>query len=208
MAARAPPVMPGASGMTQQQTAKVGEKAWERSDKVSGELFALTYGTLVQNLVEEQARSAPATPVEERLAKVNSQLEDIGVRIGQRLVDEFLAKSGAPPCKSFLSTADAIAKVGLKMFLNLTANVDNVVSTAEQEAYSLLFEDNPLNGFTELPDGAIRQHLWYSNVLCGVVRGALELVQIKVRVSFVRDTLRGDPVNEIRVVRVQPPKKP
>jgi hypothetical protein len=40
-----------------------------------------------------------------------------------------------------------------------------------------VFEENPLADFVELPDdGRAQEELWYSNVLCGVVRGALEMV--------------------------------
>ena len=40
--------------------------------------------------------------------------------------------------------------------------------------FSLILEENPLSDFVELPDDA--QDLWYSNLLCGVLRGALEMV--------------------------------
>jgi hypothetical protein len=50
-----------------------------------------------------------------------------------------------------------------------------------------VFEENPLADFVELPDdGRAQEELWYSNVLCGVVRGALEMVSLSVlwRVVF------------------------
>jgi hypothetical protein len=40
-----------------------------------------------------------------------------------------------------------------------------------------VFEENPLADFVELPDdGRAQDELWYSNILCGVLRGALEMV--------------------------------
>lgn len=52
--------------------------------------------------------------------------------------------------------------------------------------------------FVELPPQY--SGLLYSNILCGVIRGALEMVQMKVSCRSVRDVLRGDDVNEIRCV--------
>jgi hypothetical protein len=58
-------------------------------------------------------------------------------------------------------------------------NVTPVVSGWSQDgkSFGLVFEENPLADFVELPDdGRAQEELWYSNVLCGVVRGALEMV--------------------------------
>lgn len=43
--------------------------------------------------------------------------------------------------------------------------------------FSLTFDDNPLAEFVELPEEALEGGLWFSNVLCGVIRGALEMVR-------------------------------
>ena len=43
--------------------------------------------------------------------------------------------------------------------------------------FSLILDENPLAEFVELPDEALQGGLWYSNVLCGVIRGALEMVR-------------------------------
>ena len=61
------------------------------------------------------------------------------------------------------------------MFLNTTPTVANW--TADNKQFSLIFEENPLADFVELPDdGRAQDELWYSNILCGVLRGALEMV--------------------------------
>jgi trafficking protein particle complex subunit 3 len=44
----------------------------------------------------------------------------------------------------------------------------------------LIFEENPLVDFVELPDdGRAQDELWYSSILCGILRGALEMVSQK-----------------------------
>jgi len=45
----------------------------------------------------------------------------------------------------------------------------------------------------------ITHKLLYSNIVCGVIRGALEMVQLEVSVWFVQDQLKGDDTTEIRV---------
>ena len=69
--------------------------------------------------------------------------------------------------------AEVIAKVGFKMFLGITAEV---VGAASHE-FSLQFAENPLAEFVELPEQY--SSLAYSNMLCGVLRGALEMVQVR-----------------------------
>jgi hypothetical protein len=61
------------------------------------------------------------------------------------------------------------------MFLNITPTVVNW--TNDNKQFSLIFDENPLADFVELPDdGRAQDELWYSNILCGILRGALEMV--------------------------------
>jgi hypothetical protein len=69
-----------------------------------------------------------------------------------------------------------VTQIGFKIFLNVTPTVTNW--TSDNKQFSLIFEDNPLADFVELPDdGRAQDELWYSNILCGVLRGALEMVR-------------------------------
>ncbi|KTF92959.1 hypothetical protein cypCar_00026725 [Cyprinus carpio] len=180
------------------------------SKKMNSELFTLTYGALVTQLCKDY----------ENDEEVNKQLDKIkftshvvlhrffqegcaagkitnkmGYNIGVRLIEDFLARSSVGRCHDFRETADVIAKVAFKMYLGITPSVTNWSPAGDE--FSLILESNPLVDFVELPDN--HSNLVYSSLLCGVLRGALEMVQMAVDVRFAQDTLRGDSVTEIRM---------
>mmetsp|Transcript_73071 Transcript_73071/g.136536 ORF Transcript_73071/g.136536 Transcript_73071/m.136536 type:complete len:189 (-) Transcript_73071:117-683(-) len=165
---------------------KMGDLAYSRMEKVNADILALTYGSLVTQLLRDM----------EDVDAVNEQLEKMGYNIGLRLVDEFLAKSGAGSCQDFRETAEVIAKVALRMFLGVSAEV--VQWNRDLTACSLVLPDNPLAEYVELPAN-LTNRLWYSNLLCGVVRGALEQLCMKVECRFQKDMLNGDEHNLIRL---------
>lgn len=149
----------------------------------------MTYGSVVAQLVRDFKND---------YNKVNQQLEKMGYNIGIRLIEDFLSKTGTGRCVSFKETAEVISKIGFKIFLNITPAVTNWSS--DGKTFSLILDENPLAEFVELPDdGKAVKELWYSNVLVGVLKGALEMVQLEVEAHFVSDVLRGDSSTELRL---------
>lgn len=66
--------------------------------KVSGELFSLTYGALVSQILKDY----------ENVDDVNRQLEKMGYNIGIRLVEDFLCRTNGGKCTDFRETSEKI----------------------------------------------------------------------------------------------------
>ncbi|QDZ24813.1 subunit 3 of trafficking protein particle complex [Chloropicon primus] len=145
-------------------------------ERINSELFTLTYGALVRHLLLDL----------ESPEEVNKQLDRMGQNIGVRLVDDFLAKTNTTRCRNFKEAVKTIADTGFKMFLGIDAKVTQI---GDKEC-KMVLNDNPLIDFVELPEKL--EPLSYCNLLCGVIRGALEQVSMKVEVLISKDPLKGD----------------
>ncbi|KAL7422378.1 hypothetical protein Q5752_003024 [Cryptotrichosporon argae] len=206
---------------TGKQYKAIGDDIWKRTDKVNAELFTLTYGALVVQLIKDY----------EDYGAVNAQLDKMGYNIGTRLIEDFLARTGLQRCQTFAETAEVVSKVAFKTFLNITPHVTFPSPSSSSSAsaaapppppppgaglgggpaeFVLTLDDNPLAEFAELPRDAREGGLWFSNVLAGVVRGALEMISLQVDARFVSDQLRGDETTElhVRLVRVLDEEQP
>ncbi|KAJ2411394.1 hypothetical protein GGI10_004288, partial [Coemansia sp. RSA 2530] len=94
----------------EKQYKSIGEEAWKNNtEKASAELFIFTYGSLVVQLAKDY----------EDYSAVNKQLDKMGYNIGVRLVDDMMARTSLERCSGFSATAEVIAKVGFKLFLNV-----------------------------------------------------------------------------------------
>eukprot|EP00002_Diphylleia_rotans_P009565 TRINITY_DN19955_c0_g1_i1.p1 TRINITY_DN19955_c0_g1~~TRINITY_DN19955_c0_g1_i1.p1 ORF type:complete len:187 (+),score=47.80 TRINITY_DN19955_c0_g1_i1:51-611(+) len=165
---------------------RMGEAALSKVDKINSEVLTFTYGAIVTQLIKDY----------EDIEEVNKQLENMGYNIGLRLIDELIAKSGIGRCADFRETAEVISKIGFKMFLGISPAIVNW--NGEYSEFSLLIDENPLTEFVELPEQYRGLH--FSNLICGVIRGAMETLQMKIECKFVKDQLRGDDTTELRVI--------
>lgn len=152
--------------------------------KVSSELFTLTYGSLVAQMLKDY----------ESDEEVNKQLDRMGYNIGLRLIEDFLARTNVGRCYDFRDTADKV-QMAFKMYLGINPSITNWSAAGDE--FSLILESNPLTEFVELPDSHV--NLKYSNIIPGVIRGALEMVQTEVVACFVHDQLKGDTTSELRI---------
>ncbi|BGP53456.1 hypothetical protein JCM8202_001099 [Rhodotorula sphaerocarpa] len=174
----------------------IGDDLYKRSDKINAELFVLTYGALVVQLIKDY----------EDYDEVNKQLDRMGYNMGVRLIEDFLARTGLGRCRDFAETGEILSKVAFRSFLSITPTLVQhpaAPPAQPQPAFSLIFEENPLTEFVELPEEAIQGGLVYCKILEGVVRGALEMVQTSVEAKIVTDVMRGDEKTELRVTLVR-----
>ncbi|CAF4372600.1 unnamed protein product [Didymodactylos carnosus] len=116
--------------------------------------------------------------------------------IGVRIIDDFLARNpNIGRCNDFRETADVIAKQGFKTYLGIVPTISNWSIAGDE--FSLLLDGNPLTEFVELPEQCSK--LNYNQMICGAIRGALEMVQQEVECRFVQDQLKGDSITELRI---------
>lgn len=152
--------------------------------KINSELFTLTYGALVSQLLRDY----------ENAEDVNRQLDRMGYNIGVRIIEDFLARTNAARCSDMKETAEKIQSA-FKMYLGVSPTITNW--SVNNEEFSLIFDQNPMTEFVELPENLLQ--LKYCNLMCGIIRGACEMVQLEVSTYFIQDSLKGDPTTELRI---------
>lgn len=130
-------------------------------------MVTLTYGALVAQMVKD---------FDSNTDDVNKQLERLGYNMGVRIIEDFLAKTSSGRCMDLKDTADKIQSA-FRMYLGIQPNVANWSQAGDE--FSFILDLNPLTDLVELPDNL--RNLKYCNIICGVIRGALEMVQLDVQ---------------------------
>uniref|UniRef100_A0A0K0DZ40 Trafficking protein particle complex subunit n=1 Tax=Strongyloides stercoralis TaxID=6248 RepID=A0A0K0DZ40_STRER len=141
---------------------------------IPGEMFAITYGCLVVELIKDY----------ENVEDVNAQLDKMGFNIGLRIADDFLSKNiNVGKCTDMKQLSEVLAKTALKTYLGVTGQVTSW--SAGGDECSIIIDSNPLTEFVEIPDKY--NGLKYSQIICGAIRGALEAMHMDVIVVLVDD---------------------
>ena len=180
-----------ASGGSDKNLKAIGEEAWKRADKINADLLSMTYGTFVAQVLRDSDTAEAA----------NATLDRLGYSLGIRLIDDFLARN-APSlgrCSDFREVGEVMAKVAFKQFLNFVPAVLSTNGGGNNEfvlQWSVTEGDGLGSELVELPEVAIRGGLHYHQMLCGVIRGALEMINYQVECSIQHDPLlaAGNPV--------------
>lgn len=152
----------------------------KRSEKVNGELVIFTYGALVSQVCQDYSDPVDAS----------SQLERIGINIGHRIVEDFLSKamsigafgSNAGTCypKRDLKCICEYLKQAFRYYLSVTVAV--ALSESDEKNATLTLDQNPFQQHVEVPVH-LKDGLAYSAVLCGIIRGALEMLQVRAELT-------------------------
>jgi hypothetical protein len=106
------------------------------------EIFNIAYGVYVSKLLREANNNDPE--------EVNKELEELGYKMGLRLVDDFFSRvQTITPCRNFATSMDVITKQAFKMFLGVNATTSHW--NQEMTECNIVFKDNPLGDFVVLP---------------------------------------------------------
>lgn len=198
----------------------VGDEMWKNQERVNGDLFAFTYGAMVSTLFRENFGD---------VASINARLDRMGYGIGCRLVDDFVSKlpSGTPlprACSDLRPAAEILAKAAFRVYLNIAQPLTVGEWSEDYTSFSLTFPQLNNGGnlqtsssgsvffdglgseWVQLPEAAIKGQLSYYQMLCGIIRGVLEMLQMQTQVSVVADPLldrsASSLVLSVKLVRV------
>ncbi len=191
------------------------EEAWRLSAKVNSDLFTLTYGALVAQLWRDSEDGAAVNGQLDRIGY------GIGVRLVDDFLARMAAAAAALPgaqivgprerCTDFRETALMITSGAFRIFLNIIPTISAWSSDGREFVLSIPLEGSPLGAastgglaagdgdglgseLVELPARAVETRLHYASMYCGIIRGALEMVQLQVECTIVSDPLLHPPL--------------
>ena len=141
--------------------------------QIKVELLTFTYGTLLVRLTKDI----------KDINELNTKIELIGYDIGKRLIDDLIDDypRGLDPSDQNKLMEKLICQLA-QYYLGI---IGNYSQTGENEFHLK---------FTEL---------CYSNIICGIMRGMLEISGFEVKCELVKDKMKGDDINDMKIALVK-----
>ena len=156
--------------------------------QIKVELLTFMYGTLLVRLTKDI----------KDINELNKKIELIGYDIGKRLVDDLIddLQKGFDPSDQNKLMEKLICQLA-QYYLGIIGNYNQV---GENE-FHLKFNQNPISLYVELPE--YLEGLCYSNIICGIMRGMLEITGFEVKCELIKDKMKGDDINDIKISLVK-----
>ena len=156
--------------------------------QIKVELLTFMYGTLLVRLTKDI----------KDINELNKKIESIGYEMGKRLVDDLI-----DDFQRGLDVSD-LNKLMEKLIIQLAQYYLGILGSFNQvseKEYHLIFPENPISFYVELPESL--DGLCYSNIICGILRGMLEISGFEIQCEFVKDKMKGDEVNDLKITLVK-----
>ena len=152
------------------------------------ELLTFMYGSLLVRLTKDI----------KDINELNKKIELIGYEMGKRLVDDLI-----DDFQRVIDVSDQ-NKLMEKLITQLAQFYLGIIGTYNQvseKEFHLIFPLNPISFYVELPESL--NDLCYSNIICGMIRGMLEISGFEVQCEFFKDKMKGDDVNDLKITLVK-----
>ena len=151
------------------------------------ELLTFMYGTLLVRLTKDI----------KDINELNKKIELIGYDIGKRLVDDLIDDFQRVDQSDQNKLMEKLICQLAQHYLGIIGNYNQV---GENE-FHLKFNQNPISLYVELPESL--EGLCYSNIICGIMRGMLEITGFEVKCEFIKDKMKGDDINDIKITLIK-----
>ena len=151
------------------------------------ELLTFMYGTLLVRLTKDI----------KDINELNKRIELIGYDIGKRLVDDLIDDFQRVDQSDQNKLMEKLICQLAQHYLGIIGNYNQV---GENE-FHLKFNQNPISLYVELPESL--EGLCYSNIICGIMRGMLEITGFEVKCEFIKDKMKGDDINDIKITLIK-----
>ena len=163
------------------------ESLYEERKQNKVELLTFMYGSLLVRLTKDI----------KDINELNTKIENIGYEMGKRLLDDLIDDFQ----KKIDSSNSKLMEILIKQLAQYYLGIISSLSQVSEKEYHLVFKENPISFYVELPEEL--NNLCYSNIICGIFRGMLEVSGFEIKCEFVKDKMKGDDVNDLKIELVK-----